>query len=85
MEATAEAKDMGKERAGESRKQIMEERAKGCRRLIHGKIRNIGEVREERIWARHQRHHGCNSRRDFTVWEIGATVRRDGKHMGSPE
>ena len=85
MEATAEAKDTGKERAGESRQISMEEREKECRHLIHGKIRNIGEVREERMRARHRRHHGCNSRLGFTVWEIGATVRRDGKHMGSPE
>ena len=85
MEATAEAKDTGKERAGESRQISMEEREKECRHLIHGKIRNIGEVREERMWARHRRHHGCNSRQYFILWEIGATVRRDGRFMGSPE
>ena len=33
MEATAEANDMEKERAGESRNISMEERVKGCRRL----------------------------------------------------
>ena len=67
MEATAEARDMEKERAGESRNKSMEGRVKGCRRLIHGKIRNIGKARKERMWARHQRHHGCNSCQDFTA------------------
>ena len=85
MEATVEERDMEKERAGESRQFVMVEREKECRHSMHGQVMSFGEIREERMWARHRRHHGCNSRLDFTVWEIGATVRRDGKHMGSPE
>ena len=85
MEAPVEERDMEKVRAGESRQIFMEARGKECRRLMHGQVRSFREIREERMWARHRRHLGCNSRLEFTVWEIGATVRRDGKCVGSPE
>jgi hypothetical protein len=84
-EATVETKDMGKERAGESRRISMGEKERECRHLTHGPARSFGEVKEERMQARHQRHHGCNSRLGFIAWEIGATAHRGGKHMGSLE
>ena len=83
-EATVETKD-GKERDGESRQFFMVERGKECRHLRLGPVRSFGEIREERMQARHRRHHGCNSRLGFIAWEIGATAHRGGKHMGSLE
>ena len=64
---------------------FMVERGKECRHLRLGPVRSFGEIREERMQARHRRHHGCNSRLGFIAWEIGATAHRGGKHMGSLE
>ena len=48
-EATVETEDMGKERAGESRRTFMVEKGKECRHLKHGPVRSFGEIREERM------------------------------------